>query len=65
VLVLHPPCEQPQGELTLDLTGALEAAHSRGVVHRDLNPSNVLLGPQGTKVIEAHVLRSGNKRGPS
>jgi len=32
------------GEMASDLCDALEHAHSRGVVHRDIKPQNVLLG---------------------
>ncbi len=31
---------------------ALDAAHRKGIVHRDLKPGNILLGPNGVKVLD-------------
>jgi len=35
------------GEIGADLCEALDHAHSRGVVHRDIKPQNVLVAPEG------------------
>jgi serine/threonine-protein kinase len=40
------------GTLALEVVTALEAAHRLGVVHRDIKPGNILLGPAGAKVAD-------------
>jgi len=46
--ILEGPLELREGlHVARQLADALEAAHTKGVIHRDLNPTNVILGQQG------------------
>jgi hypothetical protein len=45
---LHP---QQAADLGLRVLGALASAHAAGILHRDVKPSNVLLGPDSRAVL--------------
>ena len=53
--------ESPRGPLPFEdalriarqIGAALEAAHEKGIIHRDLNPANIIVKPDGTvKVLD-------------
>jgi serine/threonine-protein kinase len=46
-----PLAEPDLVRLGLDIASGLEFAHGKGVVHRDINVHNILLGPNGEAVI--------------
>ncbi len=56
-LAAEPPSPAESAGLVEAIARAVEAAHRGGVVHRDLKPGNVLLGPEGPKVADFGLAR--------
>ncbi|MEK7949530.1 serine/threonine-protein kinase [Luteolibacter soli] len=49
--------------LFLEVCGAIEHAHQKGVIHRDLKPSNILVSGDSVKVIDFGVAKATREEG--
>ena len=45
-------------QIARDLLGALGAAHSQGIVHRDVKPDNIVLSPEGAVLIDFGIAKA-------
>jgi serine/threonine protein kinase/tetratricopeptide (TPR) repeat protein len=53
-------------EIALQVTGALAAAHARGLIHRDIKPENVMLRPDGyVKVLDFGLAKLARAEPPA
>lgn len=55
----------PLGAFALGLARAIDHVHAAGVIHRDVKPANLLLGPQGPVLIDFGIAFHVGRRAPA
>jgi len=54
-----PPPWDEMAEISLQVAGALDHAHQRGILHRDVKPANIMISPSGAvKVTDLGIARA-------